>query len=380
MILAIAVAGLAAWIYLIAARGFFWRMEIEPPAQAASRPRVVAVVPARNEAEVIGQSLRSLLDQDYPEPLTVVLVDDHSEDGTARIADSTAAALRARERLKIVRAQALPAGWTGKVWAMAEGLAEVKAHHGGAEFVLFTDADIAHARDNLAGLVARAEAYRLDMVSLMVRLRCQSWVERAVVPAFVFFFRMLYPFAWVNDPGHRLGAAAGGCMLVRLSALERIGGMAAIRGALIDDCALGRRIKRVGPIFLGLTDRAWSLRGYPKASDAFAMIARSAFTQLDHSLPLLSATVLAMGIAYVAPPLLAILASGSAGILGLLAWIAMAFAYRPSLGFYDRSWLWGLALPAIALFYLAATLESARRYWLGRGGHWKGRVQAGSGA
>jgi hopene-associated glycosyltransferase HpnB len=376
--LIVALAGLGAWFYLIGARGQFFRATLDGTAPAGNSARVIAIVPARNEADSIATSVRSLLEQELSSPIQVIVVDDHSTDGTAERARAGAAAAAASERLSVIAARSLPAGWTGKVWAMQEGLEAAREQP--ADFILFTDADIRHERGNLASLVARAEKQGLDLVSVMVRLRCQSWAERAFIPAFVFFFRMLYPFAWVNDPRRRMAAAAGGCMLVRRGALERIGGLSILRDALIDDCALGRAIKRGGPIWLGLTDAATSLRGYPGARDVFDMIARSAFTQLNHSALLLAATVLAMTVSYLAPPLLVVFATGPARLVGLVSWLAMALAYVPTLRFYRCSPLWAIVLPAIALFYLAATLESARRTWQGRGGEWKGRVQARSGA
>jgi hopene-associated glycosyltransferase HpnB len=367
---------LAIWLYLLLARGGFWRERPRRgPGQSPRWPAVVAIIPARDEAETIGETVTSLLRQRYPGRLAIVLVDDHSSDGTAAAARDAARALGAEDRLTIVGARPLPSGWTGKLWAVAEGLRQVAGDGDAAELVLLTDADIAHHADNLAELVARVEGGGLDLASLMVKLNCASFAERALIPAFVFFFAKLYPFAWVNDRGRRTAGAAGGCVLVRRTALDRIGGMASISGALIDDCALAGRIKAGGPIWLGLTAETRSLRRYPRLGDIWRMIARTAYTQLGHSPLLLVGTVLGLAVTYLAPPLLALGAGGAAAVLGGLAWLAMAVAFIPILRFYGVSPFVAPLLPAIAFFYLAATVDSARRHFQGRGGEWKGRVQ-----
>jgi hopene-associated glycosyltransferase HpnB len=366
---------LAIWLYLLLAHGGFWReMPTTAPSTATRSPEIVAVVPARDEAEAIGAAVGSLLQQRYAGRMAVVLVDDHSSDGTAAVARAAAKAIGDEDRLTVVAARDLPAGWTGKLWAVQEGLQHLASSGSAAELVLLTDADIAHHPDNLAELVARMEAGRLDLASLMVLLRCQSLAERALIPAFVFFFEMLYPFAWVNDPSRATAGAAGGCMLVRRSALARIGGMAAIRGALIDDCALARKIKAGGPIWLGLTAKTRSLRRYPGPGDIWRMIARTAYTQLDYSPILLGATVLGLILTYLVPPILTF-AGGITGWIAALAWLAMSVAFVPILRLYGQPLVIAPALPLIALFYLAATIDSARRHWQGRGGEWKGRVQ-----
>lgn len=374
---ALALLTLVIWLYLLLGRGFFWRArEEETPLLrfAATRakgawPRIVAVVPARNEASVIGETIPSLLAQDYPGELSVVLVDDQSEDGTAEIA--RAAAVAQGGRLDIVAARPLPQGWTGKLWALSEGVRQIATP---PDLYLFTDADIVHHRSNLAELVARLEEERRDLVSLMVKLRCQSFAERFLIPPFVFFFALLYPFAWSNDPRKSTAAAAGGCVLIRRSAYERIGGYAAIKGELIDDCALAAAVKRGGSIWLGLTQDTVSLRPYPRIADIWAMVARTAYTQLQYSPALLVATVLGMIVTYLLPPLL-LFAGGTAAVLGLLAWALMTLAYLPMVRFYNLSLLWSPLLPAAALVYVAATVDSAYRHWRGRGGAWKGRVQ-----
>jgi hopene-associated glycosyltransferase HpnB len=372
----LAALSLAIWLYLLLARGGFWyERPRRVPRQSPRWPAVVAVIPARNEAETIGETATSLLRQRYAGRLTLVLVDDHSSDGTAAAAREAARVLGAEDRLTIVGARALPSGWTGKLWAVAEGLRQIAGNGDAAELVLLTDADIAHHPDNLSELVARVESGGLDLASLMVKLNCTSFAERALIPAFVFFFAKLYPFAWVNDRSRRTAGAAGGCMLVRRTALDRIGGVASISGALIDDCALAGRIKAGGPIWLGLTAETRSLRRYPRLGDIWRMIARTAYTQLGYSPLLLAGTVLGLAVTYLAPPLLALGAGGTAAVLAGLAWLAMAIAFMPILRFYGVTLIVAPLLPAIALFYLAATIDSAWRHFQGRGGEWKGRVQ-----
>ena len=371
MIAAIAgAAALAVWIGLLAGNGGFWlareRDDVDLPPEPVVWPAVVAVVPARDEAGVIGDTIASLAAQDYPGEFRIMVVDDGSRDATAALAREAGGA-----RLTVLRARPLAAGWTGKLAAVDQGIAVA----GTPEFLWLTDADIAHAPDTLRTLVARAEGRALVLVSLMARLRCQSLAERALVPAFVFFFQMLYPFARVNRPDG-IGAAAGGCMLVRREALERAGGIAAIRAALIDDCALGALMKRQGPIWLGLTGRSRSIRPYDSFGTVAAMISRSAYAQLGYRPLYLAGTIAGLALVYAVPPLLAIAATGTARWLGFAAWGLMATAFQPMLRFYRRSPLWGVALPLIAAFYAACTLLSAWQHWQGRGGMWKGRAQA----
>jgi hopene-associated glycosyltransferase HpnB len=369
-------AALAVWIYLIAGRGGFWvgndRDEGGP--EPDSWPSVMTVIPARDEAEGVGETVGSLLRQDYRGPLAVILVDDQSTDGTAEVARGAAAAAGAADRLTVVAGAALPAGWTGKLWAMNQGIERAQA--GEPTYLLLTDADIVYAPDALARLVSRAQAERLVLNSLMVKLRCESFAERALIPAFIFFFQMLYPFAWVNRRDRATAAAAGGCMLVRRDALLAAGGIATIRGALIDDCALARRLKTQGPIRLGLTERARSNRAYPSVQDIRRMVARSAYAQLRYSPVLLAATVAGMALTDLAPVGLALFGHGLAQALALLAWALMALAFQPTLRRYRLSPLWGPLLPAIALAYMAFTLDSAYQHARGRGGLWKGRIQA----
>ena len=374
----VGVAALLAWAVLLGGRGGFWRIERPRPAPVpAEWPAVVAVIPARDEAEGIGQTVDSLLSQDYPGRFSVVVVDDHSSDGTAAVARRAAASLEAAERLAVVAGAALPVGWTGKVWAMEQGRLAAAEAAPEASYLLFTDADIRHAPGQLRALVARAVEDDADLVSLMVRLHCATLPERALIPAFVFFFRMLYPFRWIADPGRRVAGAAGGVMLARRGAVEAIGGMAALKGALIDDCTLARRLKdRGGRLWLGLAERTESLRVYRGWGEPWNMIARSAYDQLGHSPLLLLGCVLALLLVFASPPLLAL--SGGAGApAGALAWLAMTLAYAPMVRYYRLPWWWALTLAPVALLYLAATVHSAIRHHLGRGGQWKGRVEAG---
>ena len=384
MSLAVGALAVAIWTYLLLARGGFWRhrpvLDTRPPARW---PAVIAVIPARNEAEGIDRCVRSLLHQHYPGRFELVVVDDRSSDGTGALARQAAAAIGAADRLRVVDGSGLAPGWSGKLWAVAQGLEAAAAWMPGADYVLLSDADIVHDANNLADLVQHAEARDLDLTSLMVALHCQTWAERWLIPAFVFFFAMLYPFAWVNRADRRTAAAAGGCMLVRRRALDRIGGIASIRGALIDDCALAARIKPGGRVWLGFADQTRSLRVYPKVGDIWAMVARTAYVQLDHSPLLLGLTVIGMAVTYLAPPLLVLgflHADGVSAILGALAWAAMTLAYVPSLHRYGRSLAWAPLLPLVALFYMAATLGSAWQHYRGRGGAWKGRVYAGGDA
>lgn len=370
-VLALGLLTLAIWIYLLAARGRFWQIQAcDPPASSPCHARVAAIVPARDESAVVGQAVRSLVAQNHPGPFHVFLVDDHSTDGTAGAARQAAADAGALDRLTVISARLLPAGWAGKVWAMSEGVRHARESYQ-PDFYLFTDADIAHAPDNLAGLLHRMGDGR-DMVSLMVHLRCQTPAERALIPAFVYFFFQLYPPAWIADPKRRTAGAAGGCMLVRAEALERAGGLAAIAGERIDDCALAARIKASGGrLWLGAAARTESIRGYPGFGDILRMISRSAYTQLRYSPLLLAGTVLGMAVIYFAPLFLLFTAAWP---FGATAWVLMSASLLPVLRLYRRSPLWALLLPAIAAFYVAATLYSALRHWRGRGGEWKGRI------
>jgi hopene-associated glycosyltransferase HpnB len=381
--LTLAVSSLAVWLYLLCGRDSFWRarprIEAEAPPSPAAWPEVVAIVPARDEAAHVEEALCSLLAQDYPGELAVVLVDDHSVDATAAIARRLAAG-HARP-LEVIGARTLPPGWTGKLWAIDEGLRHAAQVRPNAAYVLLTDADIVHSPESLARLVAKAEAERLDLASLMVRLHCETSWERLLIPPFVFFFLKLCPFAAVNDPQRATAAAAGGCMLARRRALEAAGGIEAIRGELIDDVALARALKHRpggGRIWLGLAETTASLRRYDRLGAIWAMVARSADTQLCHSLARLAGTLLGMGVAYLVPPLglLTGIVQGDQMLsaLSLAAWIAMAVAYRPTATLYRLATPWLLSLPLAAALYIAMTVDSAIQYRRGTGGRWKGRV------
>jgi len=370
--LAIAALCCLIWLYLIGARGKFWRIApaAAPTLRFASAARVAVIVPARNEADLIGQTTQSLLAQDYPGPLHIFVVDDQSSDQTAAVARDAAA--KHGERLTIIASVPLPAGWTGKMWALAQGVQQASAF--APDYFLFTDADVVHAPQSVSSMVALAEAGNHDLVSMMVTLRCESFPERALIPAFVFFFFMLYPPAWVNSKKHKTAAAAGGDILVRPAALARIGGIAAIRHELIDDCALAREIKRTGSVWLGLTKNARSIRPYVSFGVIGRMISRNAFYQLNHSAWLLIGTIIGLAVTYAAPPVL-LFFGGWAALFGASAWLLMTFSFMPIERFYSLSPLWALALPLVAMFYAGATVHSAIQYWLGRGGEWKDRVQ-----
>ena len=373
-------AGLCAWLYLTFFHGRFWhadqRLTGDAPA-AAEWPAVTAVVPARDEADVIERSVASLLEQDYPGRFSVVLVDDYSADGTAERAASLAANHPRGALLTVERATDLAPGWTGKMWAVHHGVEAAARTAPEARYLLLTDADVAHDPGNLARLVGRAEARRLDLVSLMVRLHCRRGWERLLIPAFVYFFQQLYPFPRVNDPRASTAGAAGGCMLVRRDALERAGGMAAIRGEVIDDCALARQLKRHGPIWLGLTATEHSIRPYEGLRDIWNMVARTAYTQLRCSPALLAGTVAALLLVYLVPPLLTLTwplhGSALAGGLAAAAWLLMSRTFLPTLALYRRSPCLAPALPVAGLLYLGMTLDSARRHRRSRGVRWKGR-------
>jgi hopene-associated glycosyltransferase HpnB len=384
ILFALSCLSLLIWCVLLLARGGFWRTR--PAAPLAVKPRgseswpaVAAVVPARNEADVIARAVASLLGQDYAGAFHVIVVDDHSTDGTADAARAAALQLQCADRLTVLAAKPLPPGWSGKVWAQSQGIEAVKTLGFPADFLLLTDADIGHPTEAVTQLVVRAEEEKRDLVSLMVRLRCDSFWEKALIPAFVFFFAKLYPFAWVNNPRNKTAAAAGGCMLVRRTALEEAGGIESIRAELIDDCSLAARIKHRGegrhPIRLDVAARSISLRPYDSWKEIWNMIARTAFTQLRYSGWLLAGTLAGMTVIYLVPPVVA-LVLGPLGWPAWLAWALMCCAYAPMLQYYGRSPFWAPFLPFVALFYVGATFASAVRYWRGKGGQWKARVQA----
>ncbi|MEH2245133.1 glycosyltransferase [Nostoc sp.] len=395
IVLGLMLLSLTIWLGLVCFWGQFWRTDQQleiGETQLKSLPVVCAVVPARNEAELLPTSLRSLLLQDYPGSLNVFLVDDRSTDGTANFAEGVAHALSKPEQLHIISGESLPPGWSGKLWAVEQGINSASLF--APDYFLLTDADIEHDPGNLRRLVAKAVQEDLDLVSVMVRLRCESFWEKLLIPAFVFFFQKLYPFRWVNNPNNPTAAAAGGSILIAREALERIGGIQVIRQALIDDCALANAVKQIGRqsnssfspappaspgrIWLGLSTLTHSLRPYNSLATIWDMVARSAYAQLNYSPLLLVGTLLGMILIYLVPPLCVILGvvwgNWAIALTGLLGWLLMTLAYYPTIRFYKCSpWL-ALSLPAIAFLYTLMTLDSALRHWQGRGGAWKGRV------
>ncbi len=393
MLTVIASLSLVIWLYLLTRRGGFWRadqrLNAEPRAPAAGDaawPAVVVLVPARDEAEVIGEAVAALLAQDYPGSFQVVLIDDHSTDGTAALAER--AAVDAAGRFRAIAAPELPAGWTGKLWALQAGLTHANRVMPEAPYLWLSDADIAPGPATLRRLVAQAEAGKLNLVSLMVALSCRGRWERLLIPPFIYFFQLLYPFPWVNDPAKATAAAAGGCLLLRRDALARAGGFAGIKGALIDDCALARAIKAL-PANAGETDGVWlglatesrSIRPYRGLGGIWRMVARSAYTQLRHAPLLLLGTLLAMTLTFLAPPLVGLTAGfhgdDIAALLGFSTWSLMALSAVPTLRLYRQPvWLAAL-LPLATAFYCAMTLDSALRHWRGAGGAWKDRVHPG---
>ncbi|MEH2451628.1 glycosyltransferase [Nostoc sp.] len=392
IVLGLMLLSLTIWLGLLCFWGQFWRTDQQlevTETQLQSLPMVCAVVPARNEAELLPTTLRSLLLQDYPGSLKVFLVDDHSTDGTANFAEGVAHALGKPEQLHIISGVSLPPGWSGKLWAVEQGINSASLF--APDYFLLTDADIEHDPGNLRRLVAKAVQDNLDLVSVMVRLRCESFWEKLLIPAFVFFFQKLYPFRWVNNPNNPTAAAAGGSILISREALDRIGGIQVIRQALIDDCALAHAVKQIGRqtnfsfspaspgrIWLGLSTLTQSLRPYNSLATIWDMVARSAYTQLNYSPLLLLGTLVGMPLIYLAPPVCVILGTvwgnWAIALTGLLGWLLMTLAYYPTIRFYKCSpWL-ALSLPAIAFLYTLMTLDSALRHWQGRGGAWKGRV------
>ncbi|MBF2029901.1 MAG: glycosyltransferase [Oscillatoriales cyanobacterium C42_A2020_001] len=397
--LGIALLSVAIWVGLLAVWGGFWRCDqrlegekfksqnsptpsplpSSSPTPSSPLPFVCAVIPARNEADVLPVTLRSLLCQSYPGAFQIVLVDDQSTDGTGAIAQETAAALGKAAQLTVLDSEPLPAGWTGKLWAMEQGVRHTRTMTTQPDYLLLTDADIEHDPDNLQRLVAKAQQDDRDLVSLMVLLRCQSVWEKLLIPAFVFFFQKLYPFPLVNNPHKRVAAAAGGCSLIRRTALERIGGLQVLRQALIDDCTLAQKVKMSSRrIWLGLTQSTRSVRPYDSLQTIWDMVARTAYTQLNYSPFWLVGTVLGMTLVYLVSPIAAIIglvtANWMLSLAGVAGWALMTLAYFPTIRLYRLSPLWAVCLPAIAFLYNLMTIDSAIRHWRGKGGAWKGRV------
>lgn len=387
-LLAATLLALAVWIYLLAGHGGFWRTDQRLPqaggSDLAAWPAVAAVVPARDEADVIPKTLRTLLSQRYPGELTVLLVDDESSDGTRQVAEDLRAGTAPdgagqAGRLRVLKGEPTPPGWAGKVWAMAQGLRAV----GDAEYVLFTDADIGYAPGAVSSLVRSAIADDRVLVSQMALLRTDTFAERLLIPAFVYFFAQLYPFRRVNRGGGRTAAAAGGCMLVSRQALDAAGGLEPIRDARIDDVALGGLLKGAGGrCWLGFTTEVSSLRRYDGVGEIWDMVARSAYTQLRYSPLLLGGTVLGMIVLYLLPVVatavgIAQLGGGGSpwlAVAGMVSWAILAGSYLPVLRLYRLSPAWALCLPLIGVLYTAMTVSSALRHRAGRGGEWKGRT------
>ncbi|MEU2722989.1 glycosyltransferase [Streptomyces smyrnaeus] len=369
-------ASLAAWAWLLMGQGFFWRTDVRmPPSPAdgapADWPSVAVVVPARDEADVLPKTLPTLLAQDYPGHARILLVDDGSGDGTGALARELARGAPDGPPLTVLAPGEPEPGWTGKLWAVRCGIEHARSGTSEPEFLLLTDADIAHGPDSLRRLVRGALGQRLDLVSQMARLRVRTGWERLIVPAFVYFFAQLYPFRWVNKPGARTAAAAGGCVLLRTRAAVRAGVPDSIRDAVIDDVALGRAVKRSGGrIWLGLADGVESVRPYAGLSPLWRMVSRSAYAQLRNNPLLLVGTVLGLLLVYAVPPVWACAGSPVAGA----AWLVMTLSYVPMLRYY-RQPLWpAVLLPVTAALYLAMTVDSAVQHYRGRGAAWKGRT------
>ena len=377
MITVLAILSLLIWLYLCLFHGKFWHSDQllnVNEVNIRSVSSVTCVIPARDEAESIAATVRSLLAQDYSRDFRIIVVDDNSTDGTADAARSAANSTLEEKRLSIITGAALPDGWVGKMWAVSQGAAAA----GKTDYLLLTDADIVHAPDNLSRLVDKAEAEHLGLVSLMVKLRCVSVWEKFLLPAFIYFFQKLYPFAQVNDPAHRIAAAAGGCMLVHAETLQQAGGIEAIRDRIIDDCALARLIKPRRSVWLGLAEETHSLRAYDSLMPIWNMVARTAYVQLGHNPLLLISTIIGMALLYLLPPLalLAGLLSGDTtlALLGGAIWLVIAWTYLPTLDLYRANGLWAFSLPFAGILYALMTIDSARRHYAGQGGAWKGRT------
>ncbi|MFZ4246469.1 glycosyltransferase [Streptomyces griseoincarnatus] len=373
-----AAVSLAAWLWLLLFQGWFWRTDVRLPVSRDPDvwPDVCVVVPARDEASVLPASLPSLLAQDYPGRAEIFLVDDGSTDGTGDLARELA---RRQDglALTVVTPGEPPSGWTGKLWAVRHGVELARARD--PEYLLLTDADIAHAPDSLRRLVAAARTGGFALVSQMARLRVESLWERLVVPAFVYFFAQLYPFRRITRPGSRTAAAAGGCVLLRADAAARARIPDTVRHAVIDDVAVARAVKRSGGrVWLGLADGVDSVRPYPRLRDLWRMVSRSAYAQLRHSPLLLVGTVAGLVLVYLVPPA-AVAVGAAAGsvpcaLLGAAAWLVMTGTYVPMLR-YCRQPLWlAPLLPVTAFLYLLMTVDSAVQHRRGRGAAWKGRT------
>ncbi|HTK94697.1 MAG TPA: glycosyltransferase [Terriglobales bacterium] len=373
MLLALTILGtlaLAAWLYLVFFHGWFWRFVPLQLVDDGTSARIVAIIPARNEAWTIDETVKSVLLQEVDH---LIVVDDGSTDDTAAVARRAAVSCGRANRLIVVQGQPLPPGWSGKVWAMQQGVDAARRFD--ADFLWFTDADIAHGQNVLTSLLMQAEC-GYDMVSAMVELRCKTAAEKLLIPAFVYFFFQLYPPRWVADTQNKTAGAAGGCIFLRRETLEKAGGLEAIRGEIIDDCALAAALKRTGgKLWLGPTEHSRSLRGYDTFGGVGRMIARTAFNQLKHSALLLLGTIVGMVLLYLVPIALLFTFQPRLIVVGGLTLALMVLSYVPAVRAYRRNPLWALTLPFAAVFYIGATIYSALRYWSGKGGEWKGRHQ-----
>ena len=368
-------ASLSSWIYLAFARGEFWRLsKVTLPSAGLSlktpAPSVVAVIPARNEAKLISVAVDSLRQQNYPGPLRIIVVDDHSTDGTIdAISDSH---MGGSESPVVLSSQPLPRGWTGKMWALYQGVQ--RAMESDPEYLLFSDADVIHSENSVASLVDRADSQALGLISALPKLNCSTFAERLLLPAFSFFFFMLYPPDWVRSTKRPTAAASGGNVLARAKTLAQVGGIQQVRDELIDDCALAREIKKVGTIQLGWTENAVSMRPYGGFRAVGRMISRNAYYELRHSPWLLIGSISALALIFIAPPILAF-GGGWCSVMALFAWLLMSFVYAPTLRALSLTTLWAPVLPLVTSFYMAATVHSTIQYYRGRGGEWKGRTQ-----
>jgi hopene-associated glycosyltransferase HpnB len=373
----LAALSLAIWLYILACRGGFWRVAselLERGEKTLPARRVVAVIPARNEARYIGQAVTSLLTQGSDRLVELVVVDDGSEDQTADYAVQAAERLKQRHRLTILTAKPLPTSWTGKLWALSQGVDQALLSR--PDYILLTDADVQHGAQSISQLVGIAESRDLDLASFMVKLECRTFAEKGLIPAFVFFFLQLYPPAWIASSRFKTAGAAGGCILIRPEALERIGGFSTIRSAVIDDCALARAVKRNGgQLWLGLTSETRSMRSYTSFIEIGKMISRTAFSQLRHSNILLLCAVIGLLLTYVGPVIFLIVGNSRTRLLALTTLLLMAISYCPIVRFYGLPVPYSLTLPGAAVFYCVATIQSAMQYWRGQGGEWKGRAQ-----
>jgi hopene-associated glycosyltransferase HpnB len=376
LLLACGSLSLLAWLYLLLLHGRFWQVSrLQAPTLPGSpvSGAIAVVIPARNEADNIRRAVRSLLMQSCAADLRIHVVDDNSTDNTAQAAREAASGMGSA-KLSIIAGKSLPAGWSGKLWAMQQGIDAALDLN--PKFLLLTDADVEHAPDNVATLVSIAERESYDLVSIMVKLHCQSFAEKLLIPAFAFFFFMLYPPLWIRSSRHRTAGAAGGCILIRPEALAQAGGINAIRHEVIDDCALARAVKRSGGrVWLGLSSSTRSFRVYETFAEIEHMIARTAFNQLGHSAPILIGAIFGMALLYVVPLISLFAGTPRLAALGAMVAAIMVIAYLPMVRFYGLPAAWALTLPLSAIFYMAATLDSALKFWSGRGGEWKGRVQ-----